>query len=450
MNKLPEQFLKRMKSQLPSGEFAEFIHALDSSPPVSVRLNPGKMKKKINAKPVPWCEWGYYLPYRPNFASDPHWHAGMYYVQEASSMMTGKAIAKARSLCGSSVRMLDLCAAPGGKSTLASNLLRTDDMIVCNEVIRPRTGVLTENVIKYGYPNVVISSNDSADFAKMGQVFDIILADVPCSGEGLFRKDPGAMQHWSDENIRTCELRQKRILQDIIRCLKPGGFIVYSTCTWNPGENEAQIEMLTAKGFELLEFDDEFAAGGIFQAYPHRLNGEGFFLALLRNTDGDHVNETTPAGKTYDRKDIQVSELIDDSGIEIRQLQDKTKAASFATFTFMEKYGSRLRTLQWGCDVSVLQGKENVPSATLPFSMLFKRHALINTELERKDVLAYLNRQSLPCSSAQTAYTVISYKGLPVGLGKIVKTRINNLFPKEWMLRRIPPENEWFSLPEYE
>jgi 16S rRNA C967 or C1407 C5-methylase (RsmB/RsmF family) len=217
---LPIEFIERMIGQIGQEEFNSFEKALALESPVSIRVNTKKFDPLLNFERVAWCQTGYYLSHRPNFASDPLWHAGAYYVQEASSMMLEKAFLKAKELNPEPLKILDLCAAPGGKSTHIASLCNHEDVLVCNEVIKSRVPILAENIRKQGFSNVVITNADSSDFEKLGGVFDLVVVDAPCSGEGLFRKDPQSINEWSKDNIQTCELRQKRILDSISKCLK--------------------------------------------------------------------------------------------------------------------------------------------------------------------------------------------------------------------------------------
>ena len=225
---LPAPFVAGMQQLLGNETFSAFQEALQTDTPVSVRMNTAKCGRIPEAAtPVAWCTSGYYLSKRPTFTFDPLFHAGGYYVQEASSMFVEQAL---RRWVEGPVVMLDLCAAPGGKSTLARSVLPPGSLLVANEVMRNRSQVLAENLIKWGHPGVIVTQNDPADFTDLGPVFDVILTDVPCSGEGMFRKDPVAITEWSPENVDLCVQRQRRILRDIWPALKPGGILIYSTC----------------------------------------------------------------------------------------------------------------------------------------------------------------------------------------------------------------------------
>lgn len=231
--KLPISFIESTRALMGDEEYQELSVALEQEPPASVRLNskfPGLAACSSISGRIPWAAEGYYLNQRLTFTFDPLFHAGCYYVQEASSMFVEQVL---RRYVTTPVKMLDLCAAPGGKSTHARSVLPEGSLLVANEVIRNRSQILAENLTKWGYADVVVTNNDPSDFSRIGSFFDVILTDVPCSGEGMFRKDPGAIEEWSPENVEICWQRQRRIITDIWPCLKPGGILIYSTCTYN-------------------------------------------------------------------------------------------------------------------------------------------------------------------------------------------------------------------------
>lgn len=269
----------------------------------------------LESTSVPWCREGYYLSGRPSFTFDPLFHAGCYYVQEASSMFLEQAL---RQYVHEPVTMLDLCAAPGGKSTLARSVLPEGSLLVANEVMRNRSQVLAENLIKWGNPGVIVTNNDPADFTELGSLFDVILTDVPCSGEGMFRKDEVAVQEWSIENVDTCWQRQRRILRDIWPCLKTGGLLVYSTCTYNREENEDNVAWITQElGAEVLPLEiqpDWHITGNligtefpVYRFLPHKTTGEGLFMAVLRKTaDEPAVSVRTKTGGKASKKEKEV------------------------------------------------------------------------------------------------------------------------------------------------
>ena len=296
---IPEGFRELLSDSLGEGEAGRLIEALGGEPPVSVRANPAKIAAEelrkhfgeLAADPVEWSPEAFYLNGRPSFTLDPMFHAGAYYVQEASSMYVGKIL---RGIIGEArepLRILDLCAAPGGKSTDAASAIRKGDLLVANEVIGSRASILAENLTTWGVPGTVVTNSDPAAFGKLKGFFDILIVDAPCSGEGMFRKDPRAAAEWSPENVALCASRQRRILADSWPCLRPGGTIIYSTCTFNRFEDEDNAGWIAS----------ELGAGLPEQRHflPGRDKGEGFYCALLRK-NGDEPHSRTPraAGKT--------------------------------------------------------------------------------------------------------------------------------------------------------
>ncbi|MEQ8425448.1 MAG: RsmB/NOP family class I SAM-dependent RNA methyltransferase, partial [Cyclobacteriaceae bacterium] len=243
---IPEDFQKIINDLLGT-ESSSFFESLDSPSPSSIRINPSKKFDTESLSDIPWSQWGKYLPERPVYTLDPSLHAGAYYVQEPSSMFLEQAVKTCVDLSKPAIA-LDLCAAPGGKSTHLLSLLHPDSFLVSNEVIRSRAGILHENILKWGYDNVMVTNNDPSHFSRLEGVFDLILVDAPCSGEGLFRKDSEAMSEWSTANIELCSLRQQRILKDVWPALKQNGILIFCTCTYNPIENEGTMEWMSKTG----------------------------------------------------------------------------------------------------------------------------------------------------------------------------------------------------------
>lgn len=291
MPNLPSEFIERTRQLMGEAECNALCRALQADEPVSIRTNTGKnAPAPPQAHPVPWTDNGFYLNRRPAFTFDPLFHAGFYYVQEAASMFIAQAV---RRYVNRPVVMLDLCAAPGGKSTLVRNCLPQGSLLVANEVMRARSQVLAENLIKWGNPEVIVTNNDPADFSRLEERFDVILTDVPCSGEGMFRKDDRAISEWSSEGVELCWKRQRRIVADIWPCLKQGGILIYSTCTFNREENEDNVAWIASTlGAEVLPVDTETEWGitgnltgedfSVYRFLPHHTSGEGLFVAVLR------------------------------------------------------------------------------------------------------------------------------------------------------------------------
>jgi 16S rRNA C967 or C1407 C5-methylase (RsmB/RsmF family)/NOL1/NOP2/fmu family ribosome biogenesis protein len=443
---LPQEFIERMIGQLGQEEFNSFEKALALESPVSIRVNTKKFNPLLHFEKVAWCETGYYLNQRPNFASDPLWHAGAYYVQEASSMMLEKAFLKAKELNPEPLKILDLCAAPGGKSTHIASLCDHKDVLVCNEVIKSRVPVLAENIRKQGFSNVIITNADSVDFEKLGGVFDLIVVDAPCSGEGLFRKDPQSINEWSKDNIQTCELRQKRILDSISKCLKPNGIVIYSTCTYNPGENNKQIESLIELGFEPVNFEVNGNASHTFQCLPHLSKGEGFFISMLQNKSLENpvkTNKSSKLLKTLKKQDEWMQGIPDE--IEIYGFENKVLGGFHNTFDFFNESLSGIYCFSIGTEIGELKEKRFAPSEYLPFAQFLIKDEFPRVELDQSNALKYLAKNPVMHQSNERGYVLLTFKSIPIGFGKFAGNRINNLFPAEWKLRIMPSEDKWFS-----
>ena len=286
---LPDLFVQRMRMVL-GNEFDQFLNSHDQVTETSIRINPEKFRLNPPLVPVDYCTTGYFLPQRPIFTIDPFLHSGVYYVQESSSMFPEQVLKQ--TFPDSPLKILDLCASPGGKSTHLASLISPDSLLVSNEVIRQRAQILSENLKKWGSPNVIVTNNDPKDFSRMGGYFDVIVVDAPCSGEGLFKRDERAIAEWSVSNTQLCSQRQRRILADVWPSLKDGGILVYSTCTYNHAENEENIKWL--KEFTSIEslplkLNDHWGitttdADGLacYRFYPHKVRGEGFFITVIR------------------------------------------------------------------------------------------------------------------------------------------------------------------------
>lgn len=470
---LPEAFVGQMRELL-GNESEAFFSSLEETSPVSIRLNRRKPlgeEDRIAGVPVigsvAWCEQGRYLSDRPSFTLDPSLHAGAYYVQEASSMFLRQAAAKALEALGSMenrpLRVLDLCAAPGGKSTLLADLLPDDSLLVANEPIHNRANILCENLQKWGRVSVAVSQNEPADFAPLRECFDLILTDVPCSGEGMFRKEPAALDGWSPENVRFCAERQRSILKDIYPCLRPGGFLIYSTCTYNTEENEENIHWLVENyGMEVVEtvpkelFPDITPAlkyhYPVCRFLPHKTRGEGLFMALLHKPAGAEDSrsgkspwlEDAPRGG---RKKSQESKTAQPEFLgrplngwlpsSLRVEQDR-KGRWFAFpqlhYDFYQQMSRHLTLLMAGVCLGECKGKDFIPSPAWALSEAAP--ASPAATLDRDQALAYLHREALTLpETCPKGFLLVKYQQHPLGWVKQLGNRANNLYPAEWRIR---------------
>lgn len=460
---LPDLFVKSMRELLPSGADA-VLEALAAEPVVSLRLNPAKAAgmsgTPLHYEAVPWASDAFYLQGRAAFTFDPLFHAGCYYVQEASSMFLEQVV---RQYVAEPVTALDLCAAPGGKSTLLRATLPEGSLLVSNELIVTRAQVLVENMVKWGHPGCVVTNNAPSAFAALPAFFDVVVADVPCSGEGMFRKDPVAVDEWSEANVETCWRRAREIISACWDALKPGGLLVYSTCTFNIKEDEANVRWICEKlGAEVLpvRVKPEWGitgnlAGGSFPIYrflPGRTRGEGFFLAVLRKQGAPGENVGRREQKRQKERPAAKAQLVPQACRE--WLHDvPTPLSALTPFAWqvdgslvrawpqamagqIEQLSRQLRVLHAGVVVAELKGHDAVPAQSLAFSQALRREAFPQVALTYAEALAYLRKESLQLSpDAPRGYVLLTFRGVPLGFAKNIGNRANNLYPAEWRIR---------------
>lgn len=444
---LPTPFLEQMQDQL-GPETADFLEALSLPAPTSIHIN--TLKNLIGEEiidGVKWYENGVYIPERPLFTADPAFHAGAYYVQEASSMLVAEAVQQLLDL-SQPVKVLDLCAAPGGKSTLLSAIISDDSLLVANEVIRSRFQVLDYNLVKWGASHKITCSQDVSQFKGLKDFFDLILVDAPCSGEGLFRKDPQAVTEWSPENVMHCSNRQQRILRDTVELLKPGGTLLYSTCTYNDRENSDNAAwLLTEFPLEIspLDFPDDWgisrrAVG--FQCYPHRVRGEGFYLSAFRKTGASATGrKIRPAGKfkyfqplpRAKREALQPYIAPGKALIFLENDKGQVIAIPESMHEAALRLSPHLRYFRMGTPVGNFKGRDLIPDPALALSQIVHPD-FPSTELDRKNALLYLKKEA-PRLSAPTGWHLVSFQNLNLGWIKVLKGRVNNYYPKEWRIR---------------
>lgn len=470
--KLPASFIEYTRGLLGDENYDSLAKALDQESPVSIRLNKLKIQHEEWNNRVPWATDGYYLDKRLTFTFDPLFHAGCYYVQEASSMFVEQILR--RYVSEKSVVMLDLCAAPGGKSTHARSVLPPGSLLVANEVIRNRSQVLAENLTKWGNPDVVVTNNDPSDFPRLGTFFDVILTDVPCSGEGMFRKDPVAVEEWSPKNVEICWQRQRRILTDIWSCLKPGGILIYSTCTYNTKEDEENVAWMQQE-FDAepltLDIPAEWNIAGnllennelpVYRFLPHRTKGEGFFLAALRKpvTAEEIAYEPVKTSGKKNKKDEKPNATLvpKEAVATVRNWLDESAdvdgykmiVEGSTVSAFPKSYAEELamlkqvlRVIQAGVTVAEVKGKLLVPAHALAMSRLLKKDAFPTEEIDYKQAIAYLHKEaiSLP-ETAPRGTVLLTYKQTPLGFVKNIGNHANNLYPPEWRIRsgHLPEE----------
>ena len=432
----------------------ELLNALEDPSPVSIRINGNKWKSiPENAEQVQWCHDGYYIEKRPSFTLDPLFHSGCYYPQEASGMFLEHVY---KQITGDlrNIRVLDLCGAPGGKSTHLSTLIGENGILVANEVIRSRASILAENITRWGLSNTIVTQNDPSSFRMLPGFFDLILADAPCSGEGMFR-DMIAISEWSTENTFLCAERQKRILMDVWPSLKENGLLVYSTCTFNPGENEKNIEWLIAKheaesvsidisSYEgITEIDHQGIKGYGF--YPGRIKGEGLFISVLRKKGKQYGN--APRMKVPGNFKLSTEEKILAEGWALFPTEALLKSGEiiYAFPGSIDDYlllSNNLRVLKGGTKICTVKKKNHLPSPELALSIFLRENAFPVINFDLKQALDFLSRKSIVINGGNPAgWIIATYEGVNLGYINNLGNRTNNYYPVDWRIRMDIPES---------
>ena len=419
----------------------------------SVRLNPNKKNDGLvfdTDGNVPWSTNGWYLKERPSFTIDPLFHAGAYYVQEASSMFVEQALRQTVDL-SAPIKILDLCAAPGGKSTLIQSLITADSLLVSNEVIKTRAGILTENITKWGAANTIVTNNDPKDFQRLENYFDAMVVDAPCSGSGLFRKDPMAIEEWSENNVQLCSQRQQRILADILPALKPGGVLIYSTCSYSTDEDEAiadwlindcqlsSVNLQLNTEWNIVETISPLHKAQGYRFYPDQLRGEGFFIGVFRKPAAvaQEHNDKIPKSRSekLPAKEIDiVRPYLQNPGafFYIKQKEEilavplhlQQELAIIQSALYIKKAGIKLGTII---------RDELIPDHELALSTILHQQ-ISAVELELADALQYLRKQEIKIDAVKKGWSLVTYRHLPMGWVKILPNRVNNYYPKEWRI----------------
>ena len=460
---IPKDFLETSVSIF-GRESEEFLASLDSEPSLGIHINAEKMQKTgvvipDNAERVEWTSNGFYLKSRPRFTFDPFLHAGAYYVEEPSSMFVEKAL----NYIQKDIRIdraLDLCAAPGGKSIMIRNSMK-GGLLVSNEPLSKRAAVLTENLAKWGNPDIIVTSDFPEAFDGLTGFFDLIATDVPCSGEGMFRKDETARSEWSKANVENCVQRQRDILHTIWPTLRKGGYIIYSTCTFNRREDEENVLFIANElGAEIinLETDADWHICGdttgrnlpVYHFFPHKTRGEGFFLALLKKT-----SDTPPAENRKSKK--KKPETVSADGfakwINCKENFDFHKSKdgiSALRKAFADDYAAISEKLNVICaGVRVCTEKpakfsnsarkpkpQFVPAPGLALSSCLNRKAFPDISLNYSDAIKFLRGESIPLTVyAPRGWVTVSYRNLPLGFANNVGSRLNNSYPPAWRIR---------------
>ncbi len=449
LTQIPPQLLHDLQG-LPGFDEPAFLQAHEVNKQViSIRLNP---KKPLvdnhfpDTTAVPWCADGRYLQARPSFTLDPVFHGGAYYVQEASSMFLHHVV---HQLCAQDVpkHVLDLCGAPGGKSTLLAAAL-PNSFIVSNEVIKTRVSVLAENISKWGSEHVIVTNNDPKDFARLPAFFDLLVVDAPCSGSGLFRKDPNAIEEWSENNVQLCSMRQQRILTDAIPSLRQNGHLVYSTCSYSRQENEdicdwivdtfdlTSVKIEVEEPWGITETISERNGAFGYRFYPDKVHGEGFFIACFKQenlVEEYYAPGTKLQAITKKEQEILNAWLSNPDEYFLFQQKDNIVAIPHRwseTFSIIQKH---LGVRKSGVAIGMFKGNDLIPHHEFALSRLLNKNVPY-LELNKEDALKYLKRQDLTASSEKKGWMLMQHEGLNLGWAKVLPTRVNNYYPTNWRI----------------
>ena len=449
---LHAQFIREIESYNDC-RFEGLIDALSTSPSVSVRANKLKsVEVPIEANSVKWCSNGWYLPTRQSFTFDPALHQGLYYVQDASSMIISYIVSQLVGDSKEPICYLDACAAPGGKTTTAIDVIPKGSLVVANEYVPNRANILVENIIKWGYPSVVISKGDTARYKKLRGMFDIIAADVPCSGEGMFRKDQEAVKQWSPDLVEECVDRQKEIVSNLWNSLRQGGYMIYSTCTFNRRENEEMVDFIINElGAESVKIDMPQDCGiqtGVntsnycYRFLPHRVEGEGLFVAVVKKGNCEdviiqkHIKNSKKKSLAKPTNINAVEDWICDEYNEYEFGIDKDNIIAFPSRwnDYLSLLKSNLDVIYYGVNIATIKGRDIIPLQSLAMSQILNGNLFIQAEIDYSTAISYLRREAITLEDLPKGYVLVTYKKRPLGFVKNLGNRANNLYPNEWRI----------------
>lgn len=444
---LPDDFVQSMRQDMGQEEAERLFASLDTEPAVSVRYNPAKPSPMMGDEQVGWCDMGRYLTQRPQFTLDALMHAGVYYVQEASSMFVGYVL---RGLPLAGCRVLDMCAAPGGKTTIYSSLVGREGLVVANDINRSRTLALSDNVQRWGMGNVVVTCNEPRHIGAFEHWFDVVAVDAPCSGEGMFRKMDEARSEWSAASVDMCAQRQREILAEAWRALRPGGVLLYSTCTFNSKEDEGVVEWLMEEyGDDIVAVDDVAvdAAWGVvvrrigafecFHFYPHLTRGEGFFAAVARKREGS-VRRVSPKARRkalapLRREDAEeAARWVDDAACcAFRQVGDMIYCYDKSVVADVETLCDSLSVVYSGVLMGQVFKRRLKPEHPLALYVGLNESVVPRVELSAEEAVEYLRRGDVPVANFEEGINIVTHKSYPIGFVKRIGGRCNNMYPKE-------------------
>lgn len=459
---IPDEFVRSLEGL--GGVAAGLADAIaNTTPQVSVRFNRSKSGTQLPdgvagcpaGDAVPWCSEGLYLDERPQFTPDPLLHAGCYYVQDASSMIIAHVVRHLSKGYGHPVTYLDACAAPGGKTTAAISALPEGSLVVANEYDGKRAMILAENIVKWGYPDVMVTRGDTSRLTRAGVMFDIVGADVPCSGEGMMRKEAAAVTQWSPGLVAECAALQRSILDNLVPLVRPGGYLIYSTCTYNIDENERNVEYLISEyGMEPIEIPTDPSWGiahGITDScrhalrfMPHMTRGEGLFMAILRRPADA---PTTRMAKTKNRKVAnapvpkEAAAIVSPTMLDTHRLISDGQAVTLIPRTFQAERAAIADTcdvIADGVAVGTVKGRDLIPAHACAMVPDLLADSVPRVELSHDQALDYLRREAVTLpDGTPRGHVIVTYAGHPLGWMKNLGNRANNLYPAEYRIRNL-------------
>lgn len=415
----------------------------------SIRINPLKLSNEnfddshltIHDK-ILWTDFGFYLIERPSFTFDPYFHAGCYYVQEASSMFLEEAFKQTVDL-SHPLKVLDLAAAPGGKSTHIQSLISADSILVSNEVIKSRANILKDNIVKWGCNNVIVTNNDPKDFTNVKNYFDVIIVDAPCSGSGLFRRDEEAVSQWSLNNVQLCSRRQQRILADVLPSLKKNGILIYSTCSFSKEENEEIVDWMIGE-FEIenlkLKIEKDWnitetksdSGAYCYRFWPDKIKGEGFFISVFMKKYGEQKfpKQKNKVHFLNKRETGIVKNWLNEKEHELIRKQNIVYAVPEKLLPDINFISDNLRIFYFGTIVGELIAEKLIPHHALAMSNLVSEN-ISRAMLNYEQAIEYLKKKEPELKTQARGWQLAVYNNHTLGWMNVLANRINNYYPKE-------------------
>ena len=455
MRALPIAFTERMRKQLGAEEAEHLFSALDGLSPVAVRLNPAKCGEEgvwSDGEEIGWSKSGRKLKERPSFTLDTAFHAGAYYVQEAASQFIDYLIS-GEELQGK--RVLDMCSAPGGKTTIYSTAVGEEGLVLANEYVRSRANVLADNVRKWGMGNVLVTNNAPEHIAQFEGWFDLVAVDAPCSGEGMFRKEEVAREDWSEEAVKMCAARQLSIVREAWQSLKDGGLFIYSTCTFNEDEDEGLLRAFIEEVGDVfepsqrVEIDDkwgivrgEVGAFQTFRFFPHKTDSEGLFVAIARKVEP--TTQRTPKARKKVMQEVdkisrkELSRWLQGSdNYTFAMVADTIYAYRTEQFKAVQALSEGLTAIYSGVAMGQIFKGKLKPDWALSQYVKLERKVVETVELDEASALDYLRKRDIAVDDMREGINLLTHRGRALGFAKRVGARCNNLYPNSLKIQNM-------------